>query len=163
MKFSSIEIVFLLVIEFAWCVKCFNEFKYLSNLHCYFFQILTFISIAIRVKVLSWNNNRADTFQLLIKAFKTSPKWLSYSVNEFQYCCVAILLLHWLIRFSMWACPFDILIIILAPTFDRENQCSDGWSLKLDVCYFSPPLNYALNFQKTCCWLNYKVSTSLIF
>ena len=86
-KFSSITILFLLKIEFAWCVKCFNEFKYLSNLHCYFFQILTFISIAIRVKVLSWNNNWADTFQLLIKPFKTSTKYLTVSarVNEF-YC-----------------------------------------------------------------------------
>ena len=88
MKFSSIIILYLLKIEFAWCVKCFNEFKYLSNLHCYFFQILTFISIAIRVKVLSWNNNWADTFQLLIKPFKTSTKYLTVSarVNEF-YCC----------------------------------------------------------------------------
>ena len=43
---------------------CYNEFKYLSNLHCYFFQLLTFISIAIGAKVVSWNNNWVDTFKL---------------------------------------------------------------------------------------------------
>ena len=103
MKFSSIIILFLLKIEFAWCVKCFNEFKYLSNLHCYFFQILTFISIAIRVKVLSWNNNWADTFQLLIKPFKTSTKYLTVSarVNEF-YCCYIVL--YW--YDSFWTLKF---------------------------------------------------------